>query len=314
MTKILIIFIIREYKVRVKVKLRYFSYLTFEEFLKYVVDIKSPLDFLKVFVDVAIVSYVVYKVIMLVKETRARQLTKGIVFVIIIAKVSEYLGFKTLAYILNNTIQYFVLTLVILFQPELRRGLEKIGRSKFGGFLNFNFDIEKSKYSVANMIESISKTCGIMSKNKIGSLIVIELETKVGEVIDSGVKLNSNISSELLLNIFAPNTPLHDGAVVIRESKIMAAACFLPLTINNSLNKSLGTRHRAALGISEISDAIAIVVSEETGIISVARNGVLKRNLSVNALSNDLLKYILAEQPSAKKLTLWKVKKDVPDK
>jgi len=292
--------------------LEIFNNSTFGESLKLLTNINSPLDFLLFFIDVGIVSYVIYKVVMLVKETRAWQLLKGIVFIISVAKISEYLGLKTVAYILNNTIQYFVLTLVVLFQPELRRGLEQIGRSRFGAF--FNFEVEKSKYDVSRIVESIVNACSIMSKKKIGSLIVIEQETKIGEVINSGIVLDSNLSSELLLSIFAPNTPLHDGAVIIRESKIMAAACFLPLTENANLNKALGTRHRAGLGISEVSDSIAIIVSEETGSISIARNGILKMNFSVDILRKQLIKFMIEDDSNGKKLTIWKVKKSVSDK
>ena len=199
-----------------------------------------------------------------------------------------------------------------LFQPELRRGLEQIGRSKVGAV--FNFEFEKSKLDIRDTIEEIVQSCGNMSKQKIGSLIVIELETKIGEVIESGTRLNSDITSELLDSIFSPNTPLHDGAVIIRDNKVKAAACFLPLTDNVNLNRALGTRHRAALGISEVSDAIAIIVSEETGTISIARNGILKRNLSSDILRKQLHKYLLEDDFSVKKLGLWKVKKSAADK
>jgi len=178
--------------------------------------------------------------------------------------------------------------LVVLFQPEFRRGLEQLGRSRFRNL--FSFEEEDSTIKVKSLIEEIIKAVTEMSRTFTGALIVIERETKLGEIINSGINLDSNVTSELLINIFTPNTPLHDGAVVIRDNKIKAAACFLPLTENPNLSKELGTRHRAALGISEVSDAIVVVVSEESGRISVALNGGLTRNLTSDTLRKALSK------------------------
>ena len=252
------------------------------------IGFSDPLSIIKALVDISIVAYVIYKVVILVKETRAWQLIKGILLILLATELSFLLGFKTTYYILNKTLNLFFLGVIILFQPELRRGLEQIGRSRFKDI--FNVDEENNKVKITAAIEEIVKACTEMSKTFTGVLIVIERNTRIGEIIKTGTHVESNISAELLINIFTPNTPLHDGAVIIRDNKIMAAACFLPLTDNPNLSKELGTRHRAALGINEISDSIAVVVSEESGKISFALNGGLTRNLTSDTLRKALNK------------------------
>lgn len=275
-------------------------------FLSDNLSIKEPWDLVKTIVDISIVSYAIYKLARLVRETRAWQLIKGILFILIASKLSEILGLRTIAFILKMIIQYLAIALVVLFQPELRRGLEQIGRSRFKNF--FNFEDEGYTIKVKSNIEEIIKAVVEMSRTFTGALIVIERETKIGDIINSGIQIDSNVTSELLINIFTPNTPLHDGAVVIRGDKIKAAACFLPLTENPNLSKELGTRHRAALGISEVSDAIVVVASEESGKISVALNGGLTRNLTSDTLRKTLSKNLLEKDAPNKKLGLWKVK------
>ena len=216
------------------------------------------------------------------------------------------MGFRTIAFILRIIIQYITIALIVLFQPELRRGLEKIGRSRFRNI--FVFEEETDTVKVRALIEEIVKAVTSMAKTYTGALIVIERETKIGDIVNSGIQVDANVTSELLINIFSPNTPLHDGAVVIRESKIKAAACFLPLTENPNISKDLGTRHRAALGITEVSDSIVVVVSEESGKISVALNGGLTRNLTGDSLRKALNKNLLDKDVPYKKLGLWKVK------
>ena len=184
--------------------------------------------------------------------------------------------------------------------------MEQIGRSRFKSY--FNFEEESNNIKVKATIEEIVKAVSDMSKTFTGALIVIERDTRIGEIINSGIQIESAITSELLINIFSPNTPLHDGAVVIRDSKIKAAACFLPLTENPNISKELGTRHRAALGITEVSDAVVVVVSEESGKISFALNGGLTRNLTSDTLRKALSKNFLEKNVPNKKLGLWKVK------
>ncbi len=270
------------------------------------VDFRSPLDLIRAVVQIGIVSYVFYKLMQLVRETRAIQLIKGIIVIIATYYLSKILGLKTIEYILSSTIQVVGFAAVVLFQPELRRGLEKIGRSRFSDL--FNFEEETTLVQTTAMIEEIVKAATAMSASQTGALIVIERETKIGEIINTGTQLDSSISSELLQNLFTPNTPLHDGAVIIRNNRIKAAACFLPLTDNPNLSKELGTRHRAALGITEISDAISIIVSEETGKISYALNAGLTRNLTSDTLRKALNKNLLEKNTKNKKLALWKVK------
>jgi diadenylate cyclase len=259
-------------------------------------------------VDVMIVGYVIYKAIKLIRETRAEQLIKGIVILLVVTQLSDWLKLNTINFILRNTMQVGVLALLVVFQPELRRALEQMGRSRFGNM--FNFEEYNTEGNIAMAIEEIAKAVHTLSQNRIGALMVIERYTKIGDIIRTGITMDSLISAELLVNIFIPNTPLHDGAVIIRENKIKAAACFLPLTQNQNLSKELGTRHRAALGISENSDAVVIVVSEETGKISVALDGDLTRNLTIETLKKALNKTLQTnrDKKSKKKLLSWKGK------
>lgn len=276
-------------------------------FISIYIPIKDPLEMLKSIVDISIVSYIIFKLIKLGKETRAWQLVKGIVVIFIIAMLSEWLQLRTLAFILNKTIELAGFAVVVLFQPELRRGLEQLGRSSnIRDF--FNFDVSDEVIHTTYTIEEIVKAATELSKTNTGALIVVERETKLGEIINTGTTLDSSISSELIINIFTPNTPLHDGALIIRDNKLKSAACFLPLTDNPNLSKELGTRHRAALGITEVSDCISVVVSEETGKISYALNGGLSRNLTPDTLRKALNKNLLEKKSVNKKLSLWKGK------
>lgn len=271
----------------------------------------GPISVLQIIIDVGIVSYVIYKIAVLVKETRAWQLIKGILFILAAAEISRRLGLKTIAFILDKTIQYVAIALVVLFQPELRKGLEQIGRRSLRDLFSikdFFNDVENIRVQKTAIIEEIVKACVELSKTYTGALIVIERNTKIGDIINTGTQIDSTISSELLINIFTPNTPLHDGAVIIRGNRIIAAACFLPLTDNPNLSKELGTRHRAALGITEVSDSIAVVVSEESGKISFALNGNLTRNMTPDTLRKALNKSLLKDDAWNKKLSLWKVR------
>ncbi len=237
-------------------------------------------------VDMLIVAYALFKAYMLIKETRAEQLIKGILFILVLIPISYLLKLTMVYNILKNTLTIGVLTIVILFQPEIRKALEHIGRSAFSDRHNKHYEYAKNDFIV-----EICKAVANMSSKNIGALIVIERETKLGDIIESGTNLNSKVSSELLETLFFPNSPLHDGAVIIKDGLVEAAGCFLPLSYQN-IDKSLGTRHRAAFGVSEISDSIVIVVSEETGIISLVINGKITRNYDFEKL-NSLLGRIL---------------------
>lgn len=240
--------------------------------------------------DILIVTYVFYQFLMLVRETRAEQLIKGIIVLLIASKVSEWSKLYMIHYILKNTLTLGVVALLIVFQPELRRALEYIGRSKL--FSKTIGDVINE--DAENMINEIAEAVASMSRNKVGALIVIEREIGLSDIIETGTGIDAKVVSQLMLNIFTPKTPLHDGALVIRKDRILAASCLLPLSSNPSLNKDLGTRHRASLGMIENSDAIVVVVSEETGIISVAMDGELKRYLDV-ATMKKILKDALIE-------------------
>lgn len=233
-------------------------------------------------IDILIVAFIAYKAIKLVKETRAQQLIKGLLVLVVILLLSQWLRFNTINYILRNTMQVGVVAVLVVFQPELRRALEKMGRSNISNIFNSSND------DIDELVSEISEAASFMSGEKIGALMVIERETRLGDILNSGTEISAKVSAPLLINIFIPNTPLHDGAVVIREGQIQAAACILPLTHNDSLSRELGTRHRAALGVTENSDCVVVVVSEETGKISFAENGDMTRNLSPEALKTML--------------------------
>ncbi|MDI3500765.1 MAG: diadenylate cyclase [Thermoanaerobacter sp.] len=237
-------------------------------------------------IDILIIAYVLYRLILVIHKTRAEQLLKGLAVLIVITKVSEWLQIRTVNYILRNAMTVGVIALLIVFQPELRRGLESLGRSGFLG-KNFFFFNEEEK-DMSEVLGEICDAVQFLSRSKIGALIVLERETGLNELIETGIAMDSKISSELLINTFIPNTPLHDGAVIIRGDRIMAAGCFLPLTDNQNLSSELGTRHRAGIGVTEISDAVAIIVSEETGTISLAQNGRLSRHLDAKTLKEVL--------------------------
>lgn len=276
-----------------------------ENFRTYI-GINDPLSIIRAVVDIGIISYLIYKLIILVKETRAWQLIKGLLFILAATELSGVLGLKTIHFFLQNTLSVLAIGAIVLFQPELRRGLEQIGRSRFKDI--FSFDETNIRIQTTAVIEELVKACVELSKTYTGALIVIEKDTKVGEIINTGIQLDSSVSAELIMNIFTPNTPLHDGAAIIRSNRIKAAACFLPLTDNPNLSKELGTRHRAALGITEVSDSIAIVVSEESGKISFALNGGLTRSLTSDTLRKALNKNLLENGTPKKKLALWRVK------
>lgn len=245
----------------------------------------EPISVLINVLDIVLVWYVLYKILTLIKGTKAVQLLKGI-FVIIIARiVTEQLGLETIGWMLKQVIDFGFLAIIIIFQPEIRRALEQLGRGKL-----FQRSISQEEEEQTRLIEAMRKSVSYMAKRRIGALISIERDTGLNEYIETGIRTDADITSELLINIFIPNTPLHDGAVIIQRKKIMAAACYLPLSENPFISKELGTRHRAAIGLSEVTDAITIVVSEETGAISITANGNLNRDLSLDDFSDLLQK------------------------
>ncbi len=236
-----------------------------------------PVNVIVNILDVLLVWFVIYKIITLIKGTKAVQLLNGI-FIIVVTKImTDFLGLDTLGWILSQVINWGFLAIIIIFQPEIRRALEQIGRGKL-----FSRGSQHEQEEQERLIDAMTKSVSYMAKRRIGALISIERETGLTEYIETGIPLNANLTSELLINIFIPNTPLHDGAVIVQKNKITSAACYLPLSESPFISKELGTRHRAAIGLSEVTDAVTIVVSEETGAVSITSNGDLHRNLSMD--------------------------------
>ncbi|GAF65208.1 diadenylate cyclase CdaA [Alkalihalobacillus trypoxylicola] len=236
-------------------------------------------EYLGQIIDILVVTYVVYKLIMVIRGTRAVQLVKGITVILAVWFISRFLGLRTLEFIMTQMVTYGLLAIIIIFQPELRRALEQIGRGRF--FQGRNVPQEEVNQK---SIDAIVKASTYMGKRRIGALMSIERETGMNDYVETGIQMDALLTSELLINIFIPNTPLHDGAVLLKENKILAAGCYLPLSESQFISKELGTRHRAALGISEVTDSITVIVSEETGGISLTKNGELHRDIDEEKL------------------------------
>ncbi|WP_226038560.1 diadenylate cyclase CdaA [Aquibacillus saliphilus] len=257
------------------------------------------LSLLRIGVDIALVWYVLYKLIMLIRGTKAIQLLKGIFMVLGIWFLSIIFDLRTVQWIMSQAIMWGFLGIIILFQPELRRALEQLGR---GSFFARNSNSEEE--SLNRTIDAIVKSCNYMAKRRIGALITIERETAMGDYIETGIPINGKLTNQLLTNIFIPNSPLHDGAVIIKHEEIVAAACYLPLSESPFISKELGTRHRAAMGIGEVTDALTIVVSEETGQISCTKNGELHRDLDQDKLM-EILRQELEDKLKAPATRSW---------
>ncbi|WP_125769283.1 diadenylate cyclase CdaA [Companilactobacillus furfuricola] len=236
--------------------------------------------------DIIVVWYVLYKVLSMIRGTKAVQLLKGIVVIFLIKIISWALNLHTVSFLMDQLINWGVIIIVVIFQPEIRRGLEHLGRLPF--FSSRSNEEGKTKN---HLIESLDQAIQYMSKRRIGALITLEMNTGLEEYVETGIDLDAEVTGALLINIFIPNTPLHDGAVIIRKNRISVAAAYLPLSESNTIPKELGTRHRAAVGISEVTDSITIVVSEETGGVMITRNGHMMLDLS----REDYLKYLHAQ-------------------
>lgn len=255
-------------------------------------------------IDIAIVAILIYFILNLIRNTRAEQVFKGIIILLAFMLISQFFQLYTVNWIFSKLITGGLLALIIVFQPELRRGLEFLGRTST---IKNSFGSESDK--IPATVSEICKAVASLSRQKIGALIIIEKKVGLTEIIETGTAINGNVSSGLLINIFIPNTPLHDGAVIIKGNIILAAACFLPLSDNKSISKELGTRHRAGIGISEKSDCLSIMVSEETGSISTAEDGAISRYLDIDTLESKLLEIyspqLENESPLLKKLRKW---------
>lgn len=251
-------------------------------------------------VDIAIVAVIIYYLLLWLQGTRALSLVRGFILILLIYVAGRFFGLYTVNWLFDRFAAIIAIMLVIIFQPELRRMLERFGRGKFLGTLGFT-SAPQGSYYVRHIVRAVEQ----LSEDKTGALIVIERLTGLTEYLESGVRVDALASTELLLSIFNPKSPLHDGAVVIQGERVLAASCLLPISENRLLDKRLGTRHRAAVGIAEISDALAIVVSEKTGIISLAENGYLTRYLTKDLLEEKLFSLYKVEKPK-NSLLPWK--------
>lgn len=251
-------------------------------------------------VDIVLVAFVLYKLYILIKDTRAVALLKGLVVLLVATLVSKWLGLNVINWLLQKTMTVVMVALPVVFQPELRRALEQLGRGNLLRKSSLNAE------EAQRLIDEMAKSVTVLSKNKIGALIVLERETGLNDYLETGLKVDGLVSSEFLINIFIPNTPMHDGAVIIRGNRVMAAGCLLPLTEDRSLSKELGTRHRAAIGISEQTDCVVVIVSEETGTISIAQSGRLLRFLDSESLKQKLTPMFVNKHSSLSDILNWR--------
>lgn len=257
-------------------------------------------------IEIVIIAFVIYNVMVWIKNTKAWVLLKGIIIVVIFALIAYILNLKTILWIAGKTISVGIIALVIIFQPELRRALEQLGRKKIlFGLFRFNDGREKGERFSSKTAEEIVRACFDMGAAYTGALIVIEQDMVLEEYEKTGITVDGLVTSQLLINIFEHNTPLHDGAVIIKGDRVVAATCYLPLSDNNNLNKALGTRHRAGVGISEVTDSMTIIVSEETGKVSVAVGGELIHDIDADSLRNKL-EYLRRRTIDVKSFKIWR--------
>jgi len=239
--------------------------------MEFIIDLfQSSWLAIRDFIDIALVAYIIYRFLLLIRGTRGVQMTFGIVVLLLVYWVSRYLGLATIQWLLSNALTYIVFAIIVIFQSEIRRGLAGIGQTPTLG--------RQNRYR-SEVYEEITQAATTLASRKIGALIVIERDIGLKNYVENGIVLDAVLAFDLLVTIFNPNTPLHDGAVIVQNNRIAAAACFLPLTLDPYHSKELGTRHRAAIGITEENDAVAVIVSEETGVISMAIDGKITRNL-----------------------------------
>ncbi len=250
-------------------------------------------------IDIVIMSFVFHRLIMIIRGTRAEQLVKGLIVLLIAMIISDQVGLDTIHWTLRQTMTVGLIAIPIVFQPELRRALEHLGRGKL--FKSTYWSWTSQDFN--SLLDELGKAIPVLVKKRIGALIVIERSTGLKDWVETGIQVEGIVTAELLVNIFFPRSPLHDGAVIIQGNQIVAAGCYLPLTEDPGLGKELGTRHRAGIGISENSDAVAIIVSEETGIISIAHDGVLTRYLDDKKMRAILTELCTSDQGEG--LSFW---------
>ena len=259
--------------------------------MNYITDFINSLALIRVtdIIDIAIIAFAVYKLFSLLRNTRAEQVLYGLIIVLLFASLADILNLNTVSWVMNQFLTVALVFIIVVFQPELRSALERIGR---GRSIFTGQRAVKSEKTIDELVRAMTS----LSRQKIGALVVLEREVGLNDIVESGTTLGADVSSELLINIFIPNTPLHDGAVIISSDKIRAAACYLPLSNSNTISKELGTRHRAAVGISERSDCLVVVVSEETGNISVIESGRIDRYLDEDSLKQRLYNELVVKE------------------
>ncbi len=261
------------------------------------------------YIDIALVAYLIYRAMKLLRDTAAFRLAKGIFVLFLVMATANFFYLNTISWVFEQVMSYGLISAFIIFQPELRRMLEQLGK---GSVTKILMGHEEEKGDVESMITAVVSACGSMSQTKTGALIVCERQEKLGEIVKTGTQVDAAPSPELIKNVFFHNSPLHDGAMIVRNGRVLAAGCVLPLSGSQNLSRDLGTRHRAAVGMSESSDAVLVVVSEETGGISVAIGGMLKRHLTPELLRKVLVSELMNEGGERKKTAVlgkWKVKK-----
>lgn len=257
-------------------------------------------------VEICIISFLFYQILLWIKNTRAWMLLKGILVILTFVLIAAIFQMNTILWIAEKTFSVGVVALVVIFQPEMRKALENLGRKNFlSSIVSFDFSKGATEKFSDKTINELVKACFEMGKVKTGALIVVEDEIMLSEYERTGITVDAVLTSQLLINIFEKNTPLHDGAIIMRGNRVVSATCYLPLSDSMNISKDLGTRHRAALGISEVSDSLTIVVSEETGKVSIALSGELYRNVDADFLRNKL-SYIQKREQEISKIELWK--------
>lgn len=259
-------------------------------------------------IEIIIIAFAVYQIVIWIKDTRAWVLMKGIIVLFLVWIIAMILGMNVLLWIFENAMVIGITTIVIIFQPEFRNALEQLGRKSFSSISPFEDSRNKTERYSDRSIQGIVKAVYEMAKVKTGALIVVEREIQCREFERTGIPIDAEISSQLLINIFEHNTPLHDGAVILRDNRVVSATCYLPLSDNLELSKDLGTRHRASIGVSEVSDSLTIVVSEETGVVSVAAEGKLTRHVDAEAMT-ELLRRVSRKSSDSSRRRWWRGKK-----
>lgn len=266
-------------------------YAFWNQILYAVASMRIPFDI----IDILIMAYIIYKAIGFMRDTRAGQLAKGLVLLVLLYFIANWWKLATLKWVLSRFVDYIIIAIAIIFQPELRRILERVGHTKLMNTQSSSYDSEP----IEDCIDKVSRAAGLMQESKTGALVVFERSTQLGEIIDTGTVINATPSVQMVNNIFFPKSPLHDGALIVRDGRLYAAGCILPLTQREDLSTQLGTRHRAAIGMTENSDAVVLVVSEETGTISVVVNGQITRGYNAISARAELRKLLLDGENTA---------------